>query len=63
MPIAQAKIVHLTDLRSKRVRVFGWVHRLRPQGGVIFLVLRDGTGYLQAILSGTVVRAPQGSSL
>lgn len=53
----QAKISHLTDLRSKRIRVSGWVHRLRDQKGIIFVVLRDGTGYLQAVLSGVVVRA------
>jgi hypothetical protein len=51
----QAKLAQLKDLRSKRVRVFGWVHRLRPQKDIIFLVLRDGTGYLQAVLSGQVV--------
>ncbi|GLB37831.1 putative asparaginyl-tRNA synthetase [Lyophyllum shimeji] len=50
----KSKIAHLTDLRSKRVRVSGWVHRLRDQKGIIFLVIRDGTGYLQAVLSGTV---------
>jgi asparaginyl-tRNA synthetase len=48
--------VHLEPLRSQRVRVFGWVHRLRVQKGLIFIVLRDGTGYLQAVLSGTAVR-------
>lgn len=42
--------------REKRVRVFGWVHRLRQQSGLTFLVLRDGTGYLQCILSGKLVR-------
>ncbi|KAF7297977.1 AA-TRNA-LIGASE-II domain-containing protein [Mycena chlorophos] len=48
----KAKIVHLEPLRGQRVRVFGWVHRLRPQKGLIFIELRDGTGYLQSILSG-----------
>jgi asparaginyl-tRNA synthetase len=35
--------------------VRGWVHRLRDQKGIIFVVVRDGTGYLQTILSGTAV--------
>ncbi|PPQ64179.1 hypothetical protein CVT24_008552 [Panaeolus cyanescens] len=48
----KAKISGLAGLRTKRVRVFGWVHRLRDQKGIIFIVLRDGTGYLQTILSG-----------
>ncbi|RDB25007.1 Asparagine--tRNA ligase, cytoplasmic [Hypsizygus marmoreus] len=48
----KSKIVNLTELRSERVRVFGWVHRIRDQKGIIFLVVRDGTGYLQVVLSG-----------
>ncbi|KAF9047627.1 asparaginyl-tRNA synthetase [Panaeolus papilionaceus] len=52
----KSKISALTGLRSKRVRVFGWVHRLRNQKDIIFIVLRDGTGYLQTILSGRVAQ-------
>ncbi|KAI0049674.1 asparaginyl-tRNA synthetase [Auriscalpium vulgare] len=48
----KAKIGNLAPFRSQRVRVFGWVHRLRSQKDIIFIVLRDGTGYLQAVLSG-----------
>lgn len=54
----QAKLGNLAPLRSQRIRVFGWVHRLRDQKGIIFLVLRDGTGYLQCVLSGVVVKLP-----
>lgn len=52
---SQAKITRLVPLRGKRVRVFGWVHRLRDQKGIIFVIVRDGTGYLQSVLSGRVV--------
>lgn len=38
--------------REKRVAVSGWVHRHRVQKNLLFIVLRDGTGYLQCILSG-----------
>jgi nondiscriminating aspartyl-tRNA synthetase len=31
------------------VRVLGWLHNLRPLGGVTFVVLRDGWGTLQAV--------------
>ncbi|KAK2466592.1 hypothetical protein APHAL10511_000850 [Amanita phalloides] len=53
LPVAKrAKVSQLVEYRSQRVRVFGWVHRLRDQKGIIFIVLRDGTGFLQAVLSG-----------
>ena len=38
---------------EERVLVFGWTHRLRAQGKkLLFLTLRDGTGYLQALIAG-----------
>ncbi|KAH0612365.1 uncharacterized protein H6S33_010417 [Morchella sextelata] len=37
--------------RGKRIKLSGWVHRLRHQSKLIFITLRDGTGYLQCILA------------
>ncbi|KAI5123832.1 hypothetical protein M0805_009124 [Coniferiporia weirii] len=59
----RAKINKLTALRSKRVRVAGWVHRLRQQKGIMFIVLRDGTGYLQAVLSGQTTQTYEALTL
>lgn len=49
------KLRQAVESRGKRVRIFGWVHRLRQQGGMTFIVLRDGTGYLQCVLTGDLV--------
>lgn len=38
---------------SDRIVVMGWVHRMRSQGRkLMFITLRDGSGYVQALLSG-----------
>lgn len=50
------KIHHATENRNIKVRLFGWVHRLRQQKGLIFVVLRDGTGFLQCVLSGKLTQ-------
>ncbi|WFD00204.1 asparagine--tRNA ligase [Malassezia yamatoensis] len=42
--------------RDTRIKVCGWVHRLRVQKDLIFLVLRDGTGYLQCVLQGKLTQ-------
>ena len=45
------KIRDAVASRGQRVKVNGWVHRFRNQKGMIFIVLRDGTGYLQCVLT------------
>ncbi|KAG0123924.1 hypothetical protein HOY82DRAFT_526867 [Tuber indicum] len=42
--------------REARVVVRGWVHRLRVQKSLVFITLRDGTGYLQCLLSGDLTK-------
>ncbi|KAI9621398.1 hypothetical protein H4Q26_015694 [Puccinia striiformis f. sp. tritici PST-130] len=50
------KIHNAVENRNVKVRVFGWVHRLRSQKGLIFIVLRDGTGFLQCVLTGKLAQ-------
>ncbi|KAL1917584.1 uncharacterized protein VTP21DRAFT_3977 [Calcarisporiella thermophila] len=39
--------------RKLRVKISGWVHRLRTQGkDMKFIVLRDGSGYIQCVMTG-----------
>ena len=45
--------VHTTQASrhaGERVRLTGWLHRLRRLGGISFLVLRDGYGLFQAVI-------------
>lgn len=58
-PAARTKICKAEPLRGKRVQVSGWIHRLRQQKGTTFIVLRDGTGLLQVILTGDLAAAYQ----
>lgn len=54
--LLQIKIRQGLQTRDKPVKVQGWVHRLRSQKGLIFIVLRDGTGFLQCVLTGKNVQ-------
>eukprot|EP00127_Corallochytrium_limacisporum_P003610 Clim_evm93s150 gene=Clim_evmTU93s150 len=51
------KIRTLEGHRGKRVEVRAWIHRMRRQGkNLLFLVLRDGTGYLQTVLNDNLAK-------
>uniref|UniRef100_A0A5S6QBM7 Asparagine--tRNA ligase, cytoplasmic n=1 Tax=Trichuris muris TaxID=70415 RepID=A0A5S6QBM7_TRIMR len=51
------KIRDVNENIGRRVRMYGWVHRLRRQGKfLMFVILRDGTGYLQCVISNTLCR-------
>ncbi|KAF9959113.1 hypothetical protein BGZ65_000813 [Modicella reniformis] len=54
-PATKIKIRNGVENRGKRVKVSGWVHRLRVQGkSMAFIILRDGSGFLQCVLTDTL---------
>ncbi|CAH2352470.1 asparagine--tRNA ligase, cytoplasmic [[Candida] railenensis] len=50
------KLRSTTEKVDQRVLVQGWVHRFRLQKGLAFITLRDGTGFLQCVLSGDLAK-------
>lgn len=51
-PASRAKISECPKYEGKRIRVSGWAHHIRNQKKIIFVELRDGTGFLQCVLTG-----------
>lgn len=56
-PARKIKLRSVQEHIGSRVTVQGWIHRLRLQKGVAFITLRDGTGFIQAVLAGDLARA------
>ena len=51
--MSENRRVRTTEARGRvgqRVRLSGWLHRLRRLGGINFLLLRDGYGLFQAVI-------------
>jgi nondiscriminating aspartyl-tRNA synthetase len=44
-------IQQLKEKLDQEVTICGWVHTLRNQGGIRFLVIRDITGFIQVVVS------------
>ncbi len=44
-------VSHVKDFLGKEVVLSGWIFNMRSSGSIFFLQLRDGSGFIQAILS------------
>ena len=63
-PASQVKIRDLHKYVDRRVKVFGWVHNLRQDGKKLwFIDLRDGTGFVQAVLTGIMCQTYEAATL
>lgn len=51
MSIERISIENLSDYEGKEVEIRGWLANRRSSGKVVFLILRDGTGFLQVVLN------------
>ena len=47
-------IKNLSGKIGEEVDVRGWLHHVRRQGQLLFLVIRDHTGYVQAVVKPTI---------
>jgi asparaginyl-tRNA synthetase len=51
----QSSISNLSTFEDKEVEIWGWIFNKRSSGGLVFLQLRDGSGFCQAVIDqGTV---------
>lgn len=56
LPEAEVLKIKYINQKSGRVRLYGWVHRIRDQGQLKFFVVRDGTGFIQCVLEGNLAQ-------
>jgi len=47
----QTFIKDFKDFKKKEVLIRGWIYNLRSSGSIMFLQIRDGSGFVQAVIS------------
>jgi asparaginyl-tRNA synthetase len=54
-PNMRAYISDIARYEGQQVTIDGWLHNRRSSGKIHFLIVRDGTGFIQAVMSKTAV--------
>jgi hypothetical protein len=63
-PFAAVRVHEAANFIGKRVLLRGWVHELRVQSRMVFVVLRDaGSGFIQCLLSGNLAKTKDAQNL
>ena len=47
----RASIQDIATSEGKQITIDGWLHNRRSSGKIHFLIVRDGTGFVQAVMS------------
>ena len=50
----RAYISDIARYEGQQVTIDGWLHNRRSSGKIHFLIVRDGTGFIQAVMSKAV---------
>src|ERR671915_1637912 len=51
----RAYIDDIAKYEGQQVTIHGWLHNRRSSGKIHFLIVRDGTGFIQAVMSKAAV--------
>ncbi|MGC9200851.1 MAG: OB-fold nucleic acid binding domain-containing protein, partial [Candidatus Aenigmatarchaeota archaeon] len=43
------EIKEILEGKTGNVKIRGWLHNKRSSGGIVFLIVRDGTGFIQCV--------------
>ena len=64
LPFTFVRVHEAHDFLEKRVMVKGWVHEVRVQSRMVFIVLRDaGSGFIQCLLTGKLAKTKEAQNL
>ncbi|BDQ05031.1 MAG: hypothetical protein KatS3mg084_0549 [Candidatus Dojkabacteria bacterium] len=51
MHMSNVLIKDISNHNNEKVTIKGWLVNRRSSGSILFLTLRDGTGFIQAVVS------------